>query len=248
MPRSASEARVLDRVGAALRFRLAQCARGAGAVTGMGHRLAMPVNRRCRRSTRAVSKVDGARLLRSWASATEGERRRGGTVASAARGRMKKIMPLMNRQFVVLRALRHARGLATCEALRQRREWKRQPVAEMGSRVAELGPGAMGNLAGRQLAGAALDVQRHDPCPPTIRRGPLPASRSRRASRRSRRRRRLRRGSLGGCGVWSAGEQRRMRWTGCGGTDGSPGRFAIRQTSDRSTSRHARMIKERERG
>jgi glyoxylate/hydroxypyruvate reductase len=49
-------------------------------------------------------------------------------------------------QFVVLMALRHARRLALYEAQQQRREWTRQPVAAVRSRVAVLGMGEMGTV------------------------------------------------------------------------------------------------------
>jgi phosphoglycerate dehydrogenase-like enzyme len=62
-------------------------------------------------------------------------------------------------QFVVLMALRHARGLAAYEAQQQRREWKRQPVAVVRSRVAVLGMGAMGSVVARLLAQVGFEVR-----------------------------------------------------------------------------------------
>lgn len=61
-------------------------------------------------------------------------------------------------QFVVLMALRHARGLPVYEAQQQRREWKRQPVAVVRSRVAVLGMGAMGSVVARLLAQVGFEV------------------------------------------------------------------------------------------
>jgi glyoxylate/hydroxypyruvate reductase A len=62
-------------------------------------------------------------------------------------------------QFVVLMALRHARGLATYDVQQQRREWKRQPVAVVRSRVAVLGTGAMGSVVARLLAQVGFEVR-----------------------------------------------------------------------------------------
>jgi phosphoglycerate dehydrogenase-like enzyme len=62
-------------------------------------------------------------------------------------------------QFVVLMALRHARGLASYEVQQQRREWKRQPVAVVRSRVAVLGTGAMGSVVARLLAQVGFEVR-----------------------------------------------------------------------------------------
>jgi phosphoglycerate dehydrogenase-like enzyme len=61
-------------------------------------------------------------------------------------------------QFVVLMALRHARGLVAYEALQHRREWRRQPVAAVRSRVAVLGMGAMGGAVARLLSAVGFDV------------------------------------------------------------------------------------------
>jgi len=54
-------------------------------------------------------------------------------------------------QFVVLMALRHARGLAVYEAQQIERAWRRQPVAAVRSRVAVLGTGTMGGAVARLL-------------------------------------------------------------------------------------------------
>jgi glyoxylate/hydroxypyruvate reductase A len=61
-------------------------------------------------------------------------------------------------QFVVLMALRHARGLAQYEAQQRDRQWKRQPVAVVRSRVAVLGMGAMGSVVARLLAQVGFEV------------------------------------------------------------------------------------------
>jgi phosphoglycerate dehydrogenase-like enzyme len=62
-------------------------------------------------------------------------------------------------QFVVLMALRHARGLAGYEALQQRREWRRQPVGALRTRVGVLGMGAMGSAVAQMLAAVGFEVQ-----------------------------------------------------------------------------------------
>jgi len=62
-------------------------------------------------------------------------------------------------QFVVLMALRHARGLATYEAQQHRREWMRQPVAVVRSHVAVLGTGAMGSVVAGLLAQVGFRVR-----------------------------------------------------------------------------------------
>jgi glyoxylate/hydroxypyruvate reductase len=62
-------------------------------------------------------------------------------------------------QFVVLMALRHARGLAGYEALQRERAWKRQPVAAVRSRVAVLGMGTMGGAVARLLGVVGFEVQ-----------------------------------------------------------------------------------------
>ncbi|HKX40768.1 MAG TPA: NAD(P)-dependent oxidoreductase, partial [Burkholderiaceae bacterium] len=61
-------------------------------------------------------------------------------------------------QFVVLMALRHARGLAVYEAQQRDRQWKRQPIAVVRSRVAVLGMGAMGSVVARLLAQVGFAV------------------------------------------------------------------------------------------
>ena len=61
-------------------------------------------------------------------------------------------------QFVVLMALRHARGLAAYEALQRSHDWRRQPVAAVRSRVAVLGMGTMGGAVARLLKGVGFDV------------------------------------------------------------------------------------------
>ena len=61
-------------------------------------------------------------------------------------------------QFVVLMALRHARGLARYEAQQRDRQWKRQPVAVVRNRVAVLGMGAMGSVVAKLLAQVGFEV------------------------------------------------------------------------------------------
>ena len=61
-------------------------------------------------------------------------------------------------QFVVLMALRHARGLVAYEALQRSHDWRRQPVAAVRSRVAVLGMGTMGGAVARLLNGVGFDV------------------------------------------------------------------------------------------
>jgi len=61
-------------------------------------------------------------------------------------------------QFVVLMALRHARGLAAYEMQQRDRQWKRQPVAVVRSRVAVLGMGAMGSVVAKLLAQVGFAV------------------------------------------------------------------------------------------
>ncbi len=61
-------------------------------------------------------------------------------------------------QFVVMMALRHARGLLAYEALQARREWRRQPVGAVRSRVAVLGMGTMGRAVARLLAAVGFKV------------------------------------------------------------------------------------------
>jgi phosphoglycerate dehydrogenase-like enzyme len=62
-------------------------------------------------------------------------------------------------QFVVLMALRHARGLAGYEAQQQRHEWKRHPVAVVRSPVAVLGTGAMGSVVAALLERVGFKVR-----------------------------------------------------------------------------------------
>ena len=62
-------------------------------------------------------------------------------------------------QFVVLMALRHARGLPAYEALQREHAWKRQPVGAVRSRVAVLGIGTMGGAVARLLGAVGFEVQ-----------------------------------------------------------------------------------------
>ena len=62
-------------------------------------------------------------------------------------------------QFVVLMALRHARGLVGYEAQQLERAWRRQPVAAVRSRVAVLGMGTMGGAVARLLGVVGFEVQ-----------------------------------------------------------------------------------------
>ena len=61
-------------------------------------------------------------------------------------------------QFVVLMALRHARGLAAYEALQREHAWRRQPVAAVRSHVAVLGTGTMGGAVARLLEAVGFAV------------------------------------------------------------------------------------------
>ena len=61
-------------------------------------------------------------------------------------------------QFVVLMALRHARGLALYEAQQLERAWRRQPIAAVRSRVAVLGTGTMGGAVARLLGAVGFAV------------------------------------------------------------------------------------------
>ncbi len=61
-------------------------------------------------------------------------------------------------QFVVLMALRQARGLAVYEAQQRERAWRRQPVAAVRSRVAVLGTGTMGGAVARLLGAVGFAV------------------------------------------------------------------------------------------
>ncbi len=62
-------------------------------------------------------------------------------------------------QFVVMMALRHARGLVGYEAQQIERAWRRQPVAAVRSRVAVLGMGTMGAAVARLLGAVGFAVQ-----------------------------------------------------------------------------------------
>jgi phosphoglycerate dehydrogenase-like enzyme len=62
-------------------------------------------------------------------------------------------------QFVVLMALRHARGLVAYEALQRSHDWRRQPVAAVRSRVAVLGMGTMGSAVARLLGAVGFEVR-----------------------------------------------------------------------------------------
>lgn len=61
-------------------------------------------------------------------------------------------------QFVVLMALRHARGLPGYEALQRRKQWTRQPMGAVRSRVGVLGMGAMGSAVARLLRTVGFEV------------------------------------------------------------------------------------------
>lgn len=61
-------------------------------------------------------------------------------------------------QFVVMMALRHARGLVGYEAQQRERAWRRQPVAAVRSRVAVLGMGTMGGAVARLLDAVGFEV------------------------------------------------------------------------------------------
>jgi len=62
-------------------------------------------------------------------------------------------------QFVVLMALRHARGLAAYEAQQRAQVWRRQPVAAVRSRVVVLGMGTMGGAVAQLLGAVGFAVQ-----------------------------------------------------------------------------------------
>jgi glyoxylate/hydroxypyruvate reductase A len=61
-------------------------------------------------------------------------------------------------QFVVLMALRHARGLTAYEAQQRDHAWRRQPVAAVRSRVTVLGTGTMGGAVARLLGAVGFAV------------------------------------------------------------------------------------------
>ncbi len=62
-------------------------------------------------------------------------------------------------QFVVMMALRHARGLPRYEALQRQRQWSRQPMAAVRLRVGVLGMGAMGGAVAQLLRAVGFAVQ-----------------------------------------------------------------------------------------
>lgn len=62
-------------------------------------------------------------------------------------------------QFVVLMALRHARALPMYEALQRERQWRRNPVAAVRSRVGVLGTGAMGGVVAKLLGVVGFEVR-----------------------------------------------------------------------------------------
>lgn len=61
-------------------------------------------------------------------------------------------------QFVVLMALRHARGLPHYEELQRRREWSRRPIGAVRHRVGVLGMGAMGGAIANLLRAVGFEV------------------------------------------------------------------------------------------
>ncbi len=61
-------------------------------------------------------------------------------------------------QFVVLMALRHARELGRYEAQQHQRQWTRQPVGALRSRVGVLGMGTVGSAAARLLQAVGFHV------------------------------------------------------------------------------------------
>ena len=62
-------------------------------------------------------------------------------------------------QFVVLMALRHARALPLYEAQQRERQWRRNPIAAVRSRVAVLGTGAMGSVVVRLLGAVGFEAR-----------------------------------------------------------------------------------------
>jgi len=62
-------------------------------------------------------------------------------------------------QFVVLMALRHARALPLYEAQQRERQWKRNPIAAVRSKVAVLGTGAMGSVVVRLLGAVGFEAR-----------------------------------------------------------------------------------------
>jgi phosphoglycerate dehydrogenase-like enzyme len=61
-------------------------------------------------------------------------------------------------QFVALMALRHARSLPVYEAQQQLRQWTRQPIAALRSRVGVLGMGSIGSAVARVLQAVGFHV------------------------------------------------------------------------------------------
>ena len=62
-------------------------------------------------------------------------------------------------QFVVMMALRHARALPLYEAQQRERQWRRNPIAAVRSRVAVLGTGAMGSVVVRLLGAVGFEAR-----------------------------------------------------------------------------------------
>ncbi|HEX7438720.1 MAG TPA: NAD(P)-dependent oxidoreductase [Caldimonas sp.] len=62
-------------------------------------------------------------------------------------------------QYVVLMALRHARALPAYEALQRERQWRRNSVAAVRSRVGVLGTGAMGGVVAKLLGVVGFEVR-----------------------------------------------------------------------------------------
>lgn len=62
-------------------------------------------------------------------------------------------------QFVVLMALRHARGLPHYEVLQRERQWVRQPTTVLRHRVGVLGMGAVGRATSTLLQAVGFEVQ-----------------------------------------------------------------------------------------
>ena len=62
-------------------------------------------------------------------------------------------------QFVVMMALRHARALPLYEAQQHERQWKRNPIAAVRSKVAVLGTGAMGSVVVRLLGAVGFEAR-----------------------------------------------------------------------------------------
>lgn len=61
-------------------------------------------------------------------------------------------------QFVVLMALRHARGLPEYESQQREGRWTRRPVGVLRSRVGVLGMGAVGSVVARMLTAVGFQV------------------------------------------------------------------------------------------